>query len=256
MTTSDATERPDTPREARDRARMRRRFARRQWARRWGVWRPLLALVLVVGVAATGVWLVGFSSVLAVEEVAVEGTDHLTEDEVRSAAAVPVGDPLSRIDVAAAASRVEALAPVASARVERDWPHGVRVVVTERVPVAVAWIGGRPRGMDATGVVFRDYRRAPRGLPRVRVVGDVDRDALEQAATVLSALPTELAEAVRRVDVETVDHVSLRLSGDRTVLWGSGEFSEEKAAVLAALLEAHPASRYDVSAPGQPVVSD
>lgn len=243
-------------RDARAEARMRRRFARRQWARRWGVWRPLLALVLVVAAVGGVVWLVGYSSVLAVEDVTVEGTDHLTVAAVRDAAAIPVGDPLVRVDTDAVARRVESLAPVASARVERDWPHGVRVVVTERVAVAVAEVGGRTRGMDAEGVVFREYVRAPRGLPRVRVVGDVDREALEQAATVLSALPPELAEVVQRVDVETVDHVSLVLTGDRTVLWGSGEFSEDKAAVLAALLKAQKASRYDVSAPGQPVVSD
>lgn len=235
---------------------MRRRFARRQWARRWGVWRPLLAIVLLLGLVGTAVWLIGFSSVAAVEEVAVEGTDHLAEAEVRAAAAVPLGDPLVRVDLEAVASRVEALAPVARARVERDWPHAVRITITERVAVAVAQIGGRMRGMDVEGVVFRDYRRPPRGLPRVRVVGDVDREALQQAATVLSALPAGLAELVRRVDVETVDRISLVLTGERTVLWGSGEFSEEKAAVLSALLEAQQASRYDVSAPGQPVVSD
>lgn len=235
---------------------MRRRFARRQWARRWGVWRPLLAIVLLLGLVGTAVWFIGFSSVAAVEEVAVEGTDHLAEAEVRAAAAVPLGDPLVRVDLEAVASRVEALAPVARARVERDWPHAVRITITERVAVAVAQIGGRMRGMDVEGVVFRDYRRPPRGLPRVRVVGDVDREALQQAATVLSALPADLAELVRRVDVETVDRISLVLTGERTVLWGSGEFSEEKAAVLSALLEAQQASRYDVSAPGQPVVSD
>lgn len=243
-------------RDSRAQERMRRRFARRQWARRWGVWRPLLAIVLLLGLVGTAVWLIGFSSVAAVEEVAVEGTDHLAEAEVRAAAAVPLGDPLVRVDLEAVASRVEALAPVARARVERDWPHAVRITITERVAVAVAQIGGRTRGMDVEGVVFRDYRRPPRGLPRVRVVGDVDREALQQAATVLSALPAGLAELVRRVDVETVDRISLVLTGERTVLWGSGEFSEEKAAVLSALLEAQQASRYDVSAPGQPVVSD
>lgn len=243
-------------RDSRAQERMRRRFARRQWARRWGVWRPLLAIVLLLGLVGTAVWFIGFSSVAAVEEVAVEGTDHLAEAEVRAAAAVPLGDPLVRVDLEAVASRVEALAPVARARVERDWPHAVRITITERVAVAVAQIGGRTRGMDVEGVVFRDYRRPPRGLPRVRVVGDVDREALQQAATVLSALPAGLAELVRRVDVETVDRISLVLTGERTVLWGSGEFSEEKAAVLSALLEAQQASRYDVSAPGQPVVSD
>lgn len=250
-------EEPETSRrDARAEERMRRRFARRQWARRWGVWRPLLVLVALVTLVGTGVWLVAFSSVLAVEDVVVEGTDHLSEADVREAADVPLGDPLARVDTEAVARRVQALAPVRTAEVVRDWPHGLRVVVTERVAVAVAEIGGRTRGMDAEGVVFRDYRQAPRALPRVRVVGDVDREALEQAATVLSALPADLAETVRRVDVQTVDHISLVLTGDRTVLWGSGEFSDEKADVLAALLKAHRAKRYDVSAPGQPVVAD
>lgn len=246
----------ETVHDARAEERMRRRFARRQWARRWGVWRPLLALVALVALLGAGVWLVGFSSVLAVEDVVVEGTDHLTEGQVLDVAQVPVGDPLVRVDTGAISRRVEALAPVATVRVERDWPHGVRVLVTERVAVAVAEVGGRTRGMDDEGVLFRDYAKPPKRLPRVRVVGDVDRDALQQAATVLSAMPAELAGIVRRVDVETVDHVSLVLTEERSVLWGSGEFSEEKAKVLAALLEAHPSKRYDVSVPGQPVVQD
>lgn len=243
-------------REARAEERMRRRFARRQWARRWGVWRPLLVLVTLVALVGASTWLVGFSTVLAAEKVVVEGNDHLSVQQVRDAADVPMGDPLARVDTGAVASRVEALAPVLRARVRRDWPHGLTIEVTERQAVAVAEIGGRIRGMDAEGVVFRDYRRAPADLPRVRVVGDVERDALEQAATVLSAMPEELAAIVKRVDVQTVDHVSLVLDGDRTVLWGSGEFSDEKASVLAALLEAQEAKRYDVSAPGQPVVSN
>lgn len=243
-------------RDERTEERMRRRFARRQWARRWGVWRPLLLLVVLVALGGGGVWLVGFSSVLAVEDVVVEGTDFLTAEEVLEAADVQVGVPLARVDTEAVERRVQnTLAPVRRAEVRRDWPHSVTVVVTEREAVAVAEIGGRNRGMDAEGVVFRDYRRAPKDLPRVRIVGDADSEARKQAATVLSALPPDLADLVRRVDVETVDHVSLVLTGDRTVLWGSGEFSEEKAAVLAALLQAQDARRYDVSAPGQPVVS-
>ena len=246
---------PVGAREERAEARMRRRFARRQWARRWGVWRPVLAAVLVGALAGLATWVLAFSSVLAVEEVDVRGTDHLTPAEIRTAAAVDLGQPLLRVDLDRIARRVESLAAVSGAEVHRDWPHGVRIVVEERVAVAVAEIGGRMRGMDAEGVVFRDYAKAPRSLPRVRVVGKVDRDALEQAATVLSAMPEELSRNVRRVDVETIDHVSLVLRDDRTVLWGSGESSDDKAAVLAALLEATEAKHYDVSVPGQPVTS-
>ena len=51
----------------------RKRFARRQWARRWLAWRRLLALVAVAALVAGTVWLVFFSTVLAVSGVQVEG---------------------------------------------------------------------------------------------------------------------------------------------------------------------------------------
>ncbi|WP_239455296.1 cell division protein FtsQ/DivIB [Nocardioides gilvus] len=234
---------------------MRQRFARRQRARRWGVWRPVLALVVLVAAGGAAVWVVWFSSLLAVESVAVDGIDHLTPDQVRSVAGVQDGTPLAEIDLAGVERRVEALAPVLEVRAERDWPHTLKVEVTEREAVAVAEIGGETRGMDRSGVVFRDYPQPPKDLPRVRVGSNVDRDALEEAATVLSAMPADLAAKVRRVNVESIDRITLVLRGGRTVLWGSGESSQDKAAVLAALLKAQTAKSYDVSVPGQPVVS-
>ena len=50
----------------------------------------------------------------------------------------------------------------------RQWPDGVLIDIEERGPIAVVEIGGRLRGMDADGVVFRDYTKAPPGLPRVQ----------------------------------------------------------------------------------------
>lgn len=244
-----------SPLSERDQERMRRRFARRQWARRWGVWRPLAALLVLLVLLAAGVWVVWFSTLLAVDRVQVRGTDHLEVSEVLEAAAVPSGRPLVRVDLDAATRRVEALAAVREARVERSWPGTVLVTVVERESVAVAQIGDRVAGIDREGVVFRTYRKAPADLPRVRVVGDVDRDALAEAALVVSSLPDDLAAEVRRIDVETIDKISLLLKGRRTVVWGSGEDSALKADVLAALVKAQQARTYDVSVPGSPVTS-
>ncbi|WP_235739151.1 cell division protein FtsQ/DivIB [Nocardioides alcanivorans] len=119
----------------------RRRFARRQWLRRWLVWRVLLAAALVVVLAAVGVWLVWFSSVLGVSGVDVEGTDHLGEDEVRVAAAVPAGEPLATLDIAAIEKRVEELPAVKNADVSRSWPDKVLIQVEERRVVAVFQVG-------------------------------------------------------------------------------------------------------------------
>lgn len=231
----------------------RKRFARRQWARRWLVWRR--ALTALVGVAAVGlvVWLVFFSSVLAVSGVQVEGVSLLSAKHVRRVAAVPVGQPLATVDLGAIAARVENLAPVASADVTRAWPGRIRIAVTERRPVAVVERGGAVRGMDADGVVFRRYAARPAGLPVVHLASGTQAPARAEAAKVVAALPPDLAAKVASVDVATIDTITLRLRDGRTVHWGSADDSEDKARVVAVLLR-HKASTYDVSVPGRPTV--
>ena len=235
--------------------RTRRRFARRQWARRWLNWKPVLAVVLVLLGIVGGLWLVYFSSFLSVQGVDVRGTHLLSAQQVRQAAAVPEGDALARVDLDRVRARVEALAAVRSADVSREWPDRVRIDVEERVAVAVVEIAGQLRGMDEDGVVFRDYAQAPPGLPRVQTGTDTDSDALREAALVVGALPADLAAKVDHVEVETVDEITLALRDGRTVRWGSSADSDLKAEVLAKLLVARKAQTYDVSVPGNPTTS-
>lgn len=231
--------------------RTRRRFARRQWARRWGVWRWALAIVVAVGALVGGVWLVFFSQVLGVAGVTVTGTDYLTVGQVTEAAAVPVGTPLARVDLSAVEARVEALPAVRDASVSRAWPDRVRVEVEERTAVAVVQDGGAIRGMDAEGVLFRDFPRLPAGLPQVRTAPEAGQDARREAARVAAALPPSLARTVDHLEVATIDRISLVLRDGRQVVWGSAQDSATKAQVLQALLS-QDAQVYDVSVPGQP----
>jgi cell division protein FtsQ len=242
------TERPDPA------ARSRRRFARRQWLRRWLVWRYVIGSVLLVVLTVTGIYLVFFSSVLTVKHVAVRGESQLSRQQILRAAEVPNGAHLAELDLAVIRSRVGALAPVKRVDVSREWPDGVLIQVTERTPVAVVEIGGRYQAMDSDGVLFRDYPRPPVGMPRVVTTADTGSTALAQAARVIAALPSDLAARVDHVEVRGVDQISLAMRGGATVVWGSDEQSALKAEVLAKLLP-HPAHVYDVSVPGQPVTS-
>jgi cell division protein FtsQ len=232
--------------------RTRRRFARRQWARRWLAWKPVVGVALLVLLVAGGVWLVYFSSYLAVHGVEVTGAGQLSAAQVERAAAVPEGRPLARVDLDRIRARVQSLAPVKSADVSRQWPDTVLITVVERQPVAVVEIAGQLRGMDGDGVIFRSYAKAPAGLPTVQTSADTGSEALREGALVVAALPADLASQVDHVDVETVDEISLKLRDGRQVEWGSSESSEQKAAVLADLLTAVKAKHYDVSVPGQP----
>lgn len=235
----------------------RRRFLRRQWARRWLAWRRLLVALVLTLLVAGGVWLVYFSSVLAVSGVQVHGTSVLSPSAVRRAAAVPTGTPLATVDLGSIGARLRRLPAVRSVDVSRAWPSSVRVDVVERRAVAVvepASPGGRLQGIDASGVLFRSYPVRPRHLPVIRSEPGAGSAALAEAATVAGSLPPALADRVSYVRVRTVDRITLQLRGGHSVLWGSASASADKARVLTVLL-AQKASSYDVSVPGQPTIT-
>jgi cell division protein FtsQ len=243
------TESPDERAERRT----RQRFARRQWARRWMRWKYVVASVLLVALVVTSVWLVFFSATLSVSRVEVAGNELLSDERVLRIAAVPEGEQLAFVDLADAARRVETMSEVKDADVTRAWPDGVLITVTERTAVAVVELAGKIRGLDADGIVFREYKTVPPGMPRVRPTTSAGADALKEAAGVVSALPDDLAGRVDHVEVETIDQITLLLRDGREVLWGSAEESELKARVLAQLIAAvAKASVYDVSVPGSP----
>lgn len=231
--------------------RTRKRFARRQWARRVLAWRPILLLVLLLALVAGVVWLFFSSSVFAVRTVSISGTGLLTDAQVRRAASVPVGEPLASIDIDGIRDRLRALGPVESVEVTRSWPHEVSIVITERTAVAVVQVGTNLKGIDADGVYFRDFPKRPRDLPLITGPADIPRDVLREAATIVGLLPGPVADRVAHIRVETIDQITLVLRDGREVEWGSADQSADKARVLAVLLQ-HRAEVYDVSVPGQP----
>jgi cell division protein FtsQ len=232
--------------------RSRRRFARRQWRRRWLAWRYLLAAGLVLAIVGGAVYGVWFSSWLAVERVEVSGAQTVAASDIRARSGIDDGQPLVRVDIDGAERRIGSLAVVKSVSVTRQWPHGILISIQERVAIAVVEIGDQLRGMDADGVVFRDYKKAPPGLPRVETSIGTTSAALKEAAKVISALPESLSLIVDHVQVTTVDQISLVLKDGRTVVWGSADESDTKAGVLAVLLATVQAEVYDVSVPSKP----
>ncbi|MEE1928762.1 FtsQ-type POTRA domain-containing protein [Streptomyces sp. TRM 70351] len=224
-----------------------------------------LALAVLAGLAG---WVLYGSSWLRAERVTVTGTRELTEDQVRSAADVPVGDPLASVDTGAVAGRITgALTRVARVDVVRDWPRGVRLEVTERTPELVMAKPGEEGTyleVDARGVRYAAVRERPAGVPLL--VLDLDAspsnrrfgaDRLRaEAVRAVGDLPAAVRKETRVLRMRSYDSLTLELSGDRTVLWGSSEAGEAKAAVLVALMKAEEnASHFDVSVPAAPAAS-
>lgn len=212
-----------------------------------------MLLVTVTGVFGLG-YLVLFSSVLGARSVEVTGNGLLTPDQVRTAAAVPPGSPLVRLDTDAVADRVRTLAPVAEVEVVRSWPSTLTLRVTERVPVAYTVVPEGVRLIDRGGLEFATVATPPPGVP---VLQAGNQEAVLAAATVLDTIGQPGREALRSVLVSvsaaTAFDIQLALTEERTARWGSAAESDRKASVLAVLLS-QPGTVYDVASPDLPTI--
>lgn len=228
-----------------------------------------IALILLGGAT---LWVLYGSSWLRADRVSVSGTRVLTETQVREAAAVPLGDPLISVDLDAVESRLlKELPRIDSVEVIRSWPHEIGLKVSERTPVLIveaADNSGKYVEVDAKGVRFATVSRAPEGVPVLELTVSrsgssaaslrrFGEDRLVRAAVgVAGSIPAAIAHETLVVKVRSYDSISLELSGDRTVAWGSAEKGRAKARALAALLKAAPdAGHFDVSVPTAPASS-
>ncbi|WP_329216384.1 FtsQ-type POTRA domain-containing protein [Streptomyces sp. NBC_01485] len=228
----------------------------------------ILALVVVL-LGAGAIWVLYGSKWLRVERVSVSGTSVLTPQQVREAAAVPVGSPLISIDTDAIEARLRTELPrIDSVDVVRSWPHGIGLKVIERTPILLVQKGAKFMEVDDEGVRFATVSEAPKGVPLLEMAVSSSRSAaaslrrfgearlVREAVKAAGSLPAAVARDTRLVKVRSYDGISLELRGGRTVAWGSAEKGAAKGRALTALMKAAPAARhFDVSAPTAPASS-
>jgi cell division protein FtsQ len=230
------------------------RFRDRDAARRRRPWLRALVTVLVLAVVAGAVWVLGWSSALAVRQVEVSGVRGAERQAVAALVEVPEGTPLVRVDTEAVEARVRTRITVAEVSVRRAWPS---TLLVEVVPRTAAIVVRNPRGqlevVDATGVAFGVVTKAPKDVPVVTATGSrgTSAEAMRTALTVVEALPEDLADDVSAVEVSSADLVTFTL-GKRTIVWGGADDAERKVAIVQALLDTR-AEVIDVSAPDTPV---
>ena len=248
---------------AQDRFGARRRAQRRKVL---GVWAVVVLLLLAAG------WILLASPWGTVRSVTVTGTARTDAGQVRALAAPELGRPLVLVRTGDLAERVGTLPLVASARVERVWPGGLRVVVTERQPVAALPKDGRFSLVDRDGVEVALVAAAPASLPVVQVdLVTAGAAAVRSALDSLALLPAPLRREIRQVGAASGDGVWFRLADGDQVVWGDASQLDLKVAALDALrrqtgreraaqrkkgfvaLSRKPVT-FDVSAPGAPSV--
>jgi cell division protein FtsQ len=197
---------------------------------------------------------------------------HTSTAQIIDAAGLEGHPPLISVDPGAAAGRVEALPFIASADVERHWPDGVKVVVTERVPKAViAGPGSSWSIVDATGRTLEVLparllppgliilsAHTPTGVVQPARVGGMLGKAAAFALTVSRTLPPAFEAQVVSVTEAADGTVSLGLNSGITVLLGTDSDLNAKYEDVAAIIahaSLHGATIIDVTVPQSPAVT-
>ena len=214
----------------------------------------------LLGAAAVLVWAVVFSPLLALRsgDVTVTGSDGTVQAaDVQRIVAAHEGVSLVRLDPAAVGREVaDSLVRVRTARVTRSWPHGVRVDLTMRRPIAVHEVEQGYEVLDSEAVVLETVPAPPSGLVMIAGQDGAEPDARAVSAVtgVVGSLDADTLARVDRGSAGSTGQVTLVLSDGARVRWGDASESALKARVLKVLLSQR-ASVYDVSSPHAPTTS-
>jgi cell division protein FtsQ len=221
-----------------------------------------LVLVVLAGVS----WLVARTTPLfAVDTIAVHGAPMPVSADVRGALTDAEDRSLLALDLAALTARVEALPTVASARLDRAFPHTLGVAIVPERGVAVLRQGARSWLASGRGRVMGSLTHGARPvLPRVWL----GRAASVRVGSVLTGEPAAAVRAVapladaslplRVASVKaTAAELTLKLRSGLEVRLGDDSQLPLKLAVTAKLLPVLAESQgyLDVAVPERPVAS-
>jgi cell division protein FtsQ len=200
------------------------------------------------------------SSLFAVDQVEVTG---VTANQERiSAALVRAAEDMTTLHVREDDLRkaVAGFPTVATLSTSTDLPHGLKIEVTERPPVAVAQIDGEQTPVSADGFVLTGVEFDPKELPSLDA-GPTEGNRLGEEgsaqAAILGATPEELRSRLRAATWD-LDRggVVVDLDGAPELRFGEGDKAAEKwQAVVAVLADPDLGSPgyVDVSVPDRPV---
>ncbi|WP_084709875.1 cell division protein FtsQ/DivIB [Nesterenkonia alba] len=229
--------------------------------RRRGVLALGSALVALLAIVAV----LYFSPALEVRQVEVSGNELLTDARAAELTADLHGRPLPQVSTADVHALLAEENVVAEVETHAELPHTLHIEITEHPPVAEVQDDDAVRYYNEDGEVIREFTGAESLDAEDYATPEISADAAYEDDVVFSAIVSvlgQLPESARaRLDeaaADSADSVTLHLDDGRAVVWGSDERSQEKAAVLTAILESEAeefteAEVIDISTPEAPV---
>ena len=204
-----------------------------------------------------------------ITQVTVNGAEHMTNEEVAAAAAVPAYSTLLRVDTAGITSRLENEAWVESAGVSVMPPGTLRIDIRERSIKAIVQVSAKDgaaledwaiasdgvwlmkvpartsdEGAKVSEAVYKDAEAVLRitGVPYgvTPTVGAFCTDAnVNNALDIISGLSENLSSQVKTVEASGTETTTLTLENGVQIAFGDAEDVREKERVALQLMQEH-----------------
>ena len=239
----------------------RRRDVRRARQRRR---RRVTITVVMIGVTATGGWMLARSSLFALERIEVAGVKSLSRTEIVRASGLKAGVNMLSLDLDAVEARVARLPLVRTVDASKPAPSRVRIRVTERSPAFVLESIHGLYHLDAEAIVLQPTHVLDPSLPTVRSLSHPPDEAGDRirtpeiihAMSLWAALPAALRGGPSVIDVTAAGGFTL-VRRDLTIKFGHFDRIDQKIEAVRLVLERAKAARQrlttiDVRSPLRP----
>jgi len=213
----------------------------------------VLALAIVVVIVTT-------SPLMSLRTIRVEGVSRLAAAEVIEQLQPLAGLPLARVSAADVARELSDVALIQSVDTRVELPDTLAVSIVERTPLGAVGTAGNFRVVDQAGVELWTDTVRPTELPLIGVAANAEDRGFQAIVEALAVIPADVLRRIDRITATSADTVAFSLrDSDHQVLWGSSEFSAQKARALPAALQAAGAAGsklIDLSTPETVVIRD
>ncbi len=231
--------------------------------------RIAVAAAIVACLALAGV-VVYFSDAFRIQEVKVEGVEHLTSAEMEALANVPSTTTLLRVDTGAVERNLLRDAWVKSVSVDRVFPNTLQITITERTVAAVVevptqnatttqpwaiasdgmWLMAIPDqdsdlGRSISQKIYEDAEGAlhitdvPFGTAPETGTYCTD-DNVNNALSIVAGMTTDLAGQVVQVKATDAESTLLTLENGIEIAFGKAENIRDKERVCLKIMEENP----------------
>ncbi len=185
------------------------------------------------------------SPLFLVEEVVVNGEDHLAAESVVASAAIPAETSLHRLPASEIEARLARDPWIRSVKVSRDYPHTVVIDIVERKPSVVVDAGGKELWVVSTDGYWLGIRSTEEtGLLTVLDLASVEAsigaktksEELTNAIKVINGISPELRARVRSISAPSVEKTALTTVDDIEIFIGEATDLKAKDRVIQEIL--------------------